>query len=369
VLCFTCHDGTGSNLNVSAQYGAAVPANDPTTASYYTHDVSQPTAHILASGDEFGRVLNRHTECGDCHNPHRGAEVDSVSSPDGTAWTASGRISGISGLAVTNGYGGSAPSYVFRDGTSTPITAEYQLCLKCHSGYTKLLPKDPAHPSRDMLDAGIEFNPANDSFHPVEGAGTNQTPKMALSLSGPSAYKLWTFTPSSTVRCTNCHSAPVPAAVSVPAGSDLAPHASANRGILAAKYEDRVLTSVTAPFQESNFALCFLCHTDSPFVTSSRAATNFSLHEMHTGGIAGNGPSGGTIDTPGAGGGNALCAECHFRPHSTATTPEQGTRLVAFAPNVLDNNGVRSWTSAGVGAGSCTLTCHGKEHAEESYSP
>ena len=48
------------------------------------------------------------------------------------------------------------------------------------------------------------------------------------------------------------------------------------------------------------------------------------------------------IDTPGAGQGNATCAECHFRTHGTALAdgrPEPEKGLVNFAPNVQPLNG------------------------------
>jgi hypothetical protein len=273
-------------------------------------------------------------------------------------------------VSVVNGLPATNPTYTFLDGVTTPAVAEYELCLKCHSGFTKLLPKDPAHPSRDMLDAAVEFNPTNDSYHPVEAAGRNQTPKMALSLSGDSPYKLWNFTTTGTVRCTNCHSSAVGAGASPAAGSDLAPHTSANRGILIAKYEDRILSGPNEAYTPAKFALCFTCHTDSPFNTSgSTAATNFTLHRKHVAGLSGNGIGGTDIDTPGDGQGNALCAECHFRPHSTGTTPDINTRLVTFAPDVLPYKGVLTWTPTGTGSGTCTLTCHGFEHDAEQYLP
>ncbi len=366
-LCFSCHNGLGSTLNVATQYSNPdLPPNDPTTASYYTHDATKPTVHILASSDEFGGVTNRHTECSDCHDPHEGSMVLSTSSPDGTPWTPAGPNTGTSGLAVTNGSGTQA--YTFLDGTKQPITAEYQLCLKCHSGYTKLLPKDPAHPSRDSLDAGAEFNPTGTSFHPVEAAGTNASPKMALSLSGASPYKLWNLTTSSTVRCTNCHANGLATGATPAAGDDLAPHASTNRGILLRNYRDRGLKPNGEVYADADFALCYLCHTNEPFATSSTTATNFGGHFKHLNQIATTGSGGLSIDTIGDGQGNAICSECHFRTHSTATTTDQYRGLVAFAPDVEAVNGVLSWTSPGAGSGdTCTLKCHGKTHNALSY--
>jgi len=87
------------------------------------------------------------------------------------------------------------------------------------------------------------------------------------------------------------------------------------------------------------------------------------------------GSSDTNIDTPGAGGGNAICAECHFRLHSTTyKVPGQvtpGTRLVNFAPDVIPSvtNGIPdlSWEPNGTGHGSCYLSCHGVVHKGWSY--
>jgi hypothetical protein len=109
-----------------------------------------------------------------------------------------------------------------------------------------------------------------------------------------------------------------------------------------------------------------MCHGETPFANETETETNFRLHGLHVGGLAGKGSGGTDIDTSGAGQGNAVCAECHFRIHSTAfpdgTQTLTGTRLLNFAPNVQPSGGTRSWTSTGTGTGTCTLTCHGKAH-------
>jgi hypothetical protein len=110
-----------------------------------------------------------------------------------------------------------------------------------------------------------------------------------------------------------------------------------------------------------------------PFKTETTTATNFKFHYKHMSAIAtGNGGT-ASIDTEGEGTGNALCAECHFRLHSTTfAVPGQilpDTRLVNFAPNVQANSGGITWESTGVGKGSCTLTCHGVAHDDFTYAP
>ena len=73
------------------------------------------------------------------------------------------------------------------------------------------------------------------------------------------------------------------------------------------------------------------------------------------------------IDKPGAGKGNAICSECHFRTHGTGATANMRSRMVEFSPNVQSWNGSLSWTHTATG-GTCTLLCHGKDHEGETYA-
>jgi predicted CXXCH cytochrome family protein len=370
-LCFTCHDGTGASRDVEAEY-AGVPPSNPADRAYYEHDSLTASRHALSSQPELAGVLDRHSECADCHNPHQASGDDATQTA--TGWTASGRLRGVSGVAVTNGAAGSSPNYTFLNGTATPVTLEYQLCLKCHSGYTVLPSNSGFTPSRFALDKGVELNPSNGSFHPVEAAGTNDTAKMSASLAGSSPYKLWNFSVSSTVRCTQCH-ASSSARVPAPApGANLQPHTSANRGILLAPYRDRVLSTAAQPYAAADFALCLLCHGEAPFATETATGTNFFYHGKHVTKLQGMGAGGTDIDTPGAGQGNAVCAECHFRIHSPVTMLDSqsltGSRLVSFAPDVTGADPSRprpAWAKIGPTTGSCALTCHGFTHEDESY--
>jgi len=375
-LCFACHDGTGANSNVRAQYQLVRPVNKPATREYFSHDALAPSNHTDSGLNEFGGVSNRHSECADCHNSHKAKGANATQAADGTGWEPSGKLAGVSGVSVVNGAAGSAPAYTFLEGTTNLVTREYQLCLKCHSGFTTLTSNAGLKPSQYALDKGVEFNPANPSFHPVEAAGTNKTAAMTASLAGTSPYKVWNFNADSTIRCLSCHaSGTTPDTTPNPLpqpGSALAPHTSANRGILLKNYRDRVLKSTNEAYSAGDFALCYMCHAEAPFLNDGSNATNFDLHAKHVSSLEGG--SGGTdIDTPGAGESNAVCAECHFRLHSTTnkvgaqTVP--GTRLVNFAPNVqpLVPGGVLSWSQGTTGSGSCTLTCHGEKHDGYGY--
>ena len=344
-MCFTCHGAAGPATNVQQDWSnPLIPANDPATSAWYSHPATTPSDHSSAQENEFGGVLNRHTACADCHQPHLADDSRPVNSVAG--WTASGAIAGASGVSVENGAAGTAPTYTLE----TTSSFEYQLCYKCHSGFTQLPAQDPAHPSRWALDKGVELNPANVSYHPVEAAGKNQTLAMALSLAGTSPYKLWAFETTDTVRCLNCHGEDSVATETPVPGADarLDNHASANRGVLIAPYKDRELNA-RGLYQAQNFALCYVCHAEAPMVDDSgdlRSDTNFSWHGYHMNDISGEGRGGLDIDVPGAGPGNATCAECHFRTHGTALAVNgqpPATGLVNFAPNVQPRAG--SWSS------------------------
>ena len=101
---------------------------------------------------------------------------------------------------------------------------------------------------------------------------------------------------------------------------------------------------------------------------------NFEFHGLHTAGISTRGTGGTDIDMAGAGQGNARCAECHFRSHGPSDAPGgqvvDGSGLVTFSPNVTPSTamgGSVRFTKTATG-GSCTLTCHGKDHQGVRYS-
>jgi hypothetical protein len=148
--------------------------------------------------------------------------------------------------------------------------------------------------------------------------------------------------------------------------------------MLIANLRDRALKGPSDAYQAADFALCYVCHGEAPFVDTSqdpRLDTRFPLHGTHTAAIASfSGPVGGMVDEDGAGRGNALCAECHFRTHGTTYAvdgQEPERRLVNFAPNVQpyggsnpSYQGILDYDDA---AGTCTLTCHGVDHGGWSY--
>lgn len=400
--CLGCHDGTGAATNVLLEYSDTATGgmlNNPADRAYYTHDaLAVNTGHVASSSDEDGSsvvvneffgVSNRHSDCVDCHNPHsvtatpQSTQQFELGSSRG--WAVSGALRGVS---VVLGQPDTTSAFVARASTGDtwtvgavsvliPPNSEYELCLKCHSSFTLLAANDPAAPSRDWLNKRDEIDSdinVNMSFHPITRKGTNHSETMTANLAGPSTYKVWKFSDTDTVRCTNCHAA---GAVAGGAGQLLAPHASANRGILLAPYRDRALLQATDAVDLGRFALCFTCHTDVPFKNQTTSGTGFRYHFEHTAQVGGTGNDSGSIDSLGAGRGHTLCSECHFRLHSTRNAISgqtiNGSRLVNFAPNVetVTVAGVPTlqWTPRGSDGtpGTCTLKCHGKVHFGTAY--
>jgi len=150
------------------------------------------------------------------------------------------------------------------------------------------------------------------------------------------------------------------------------------RGYLDRQLKPAVDTAtVKAAYSAGDFALCYVCHGEAPFVDSSSNATTFNLHAKHLTSLR-VGDGGTDIDTAGDGQSNAICAECHFQIHSTTKKVGSqvipGSRLVNFAPNVKPfvpagaTSGSLSWTPGATSGGTCTLTCHGKPHDAYPYN-
>lgn len=142
-------------------------------------DLMEPEA-LLGKASAGGAITNRHSECTDCHNPHRtirnrlfngnaafpapptapndaGTHQHNIASGDTVAHSniASGSLRGTFGVEpkypVANfGTAGIPISFDVKRGdpglsntsnvTDTYVTREYQVCLKCHSNYAYDIP-------------------------------------------------------------------------------------------------------------------------------------------------------------------------------------------------------------------------------------
>lgn len=298
--CYQCHDGT-SNVIQTAQGNIKTLMNftghDSVDLPSETHaiqktgvtvdDAGSLTHKVVASGNSVETQTqlqtNRHAECSDCHNPHRMVKKQSytgISSVNkGThehalidsamhTNTAPGVLRGVSGIEpvsyAAETWGTVAGDYVVLQGDPSDstleetapgaytgamhVTKEYQVCLKCHSGYANGVGK---------TDQAMEFQPVNDaagsgvnnnrSWHPVMDA-TNRG--LADAMNTP--FDAATGTGNQTMLCSDCHSNDNPAGPVGPHG------ASGNSKVLMATGD----------------SLCLSCHKDS--VYGDVAGTTFT---------------------------------------------------------------------------------------------
>lgn len=197
-----------------------------------------------------------------------------------------------------------------------PALLEYQTCEACHGS------RGAATGSLD--DISRLLNPGNRSYHPVEAPARDASPSVIATLAGRE------------INCTDCHG-----------NSDRAgaagPHASAEPFILRSGY----VTLDGSPESERAYALCYGCHQRER-VLASRV---FPQHRSHVV-VA-----------------QASCATCHNAHGSVGNRAlirfAEETVLTGVGPST--QTGRLAFVSDGPGSGSCYLTCHGRDHAPESY--
>lgn len=292
--CLDCHNGNVATTDIQTE-----------TLKPYTHNVygynqiHDPTEPVMSA--------TQHVECQDCHNPH------AVNNTPAIAPAASGFLAEIPGIDQ----GGN---------NVNPITNSYELCFRCHADS----PSKPSSPTARQIEQNnvrLEFDLANPSFHPIEGAGANND---VPSLIAP-------LTESSVIYCTDCHSSDGVA----PSG----PHGSIYPQILKYRYE----TTDYTPESATNYELCYSCHSQSSILNDD----SFKEHDKHI----------RKEDTP--------CNACHD-PHGISNSQgnsSNNSHLINFDLNIVspDKMGRLRFEDLGNQKGRCYLTCHGKNHKPESY--
>jgi predicted CXXCH cytochrome family protein len=164
-LCFTCHDGSGSSIDVK---------NEMTSESQVTFHPIKDTGNM-----NVGEAL----QCSDCHNSH---EI-----PNGQVKNVTGVDINYTGVTWDNwNPSGGSPQL-------TPIkrvNTEYELCFKCHSSSTT----NSAVPAK-------EFNPNNASYHAV--VGQSKVITFQASDSSQHYYGSYVTGYNATMKlsCNNCH--------------------------------------------------------------------------------------------------------------------------------------------------------------------
>lgn len=290
--CVPCHNGNVAQKNVIAEFNKL--SVHPIYNSTGLHD---PTEDVIVTS-------NRHVGCLDCHNSHA-----VFSSSFGLLPGSLRKVRGVSaqGLVVDE------------------INYEYELCFRCH-GDSNYAAHTYVNRQYAENNAHIEFDPSNQSFHPVENIGKNPD---VPSLIAP-------LTTSSIIKCTDCHNnnAGPGNGGTGPKG----PHGSIHSPLLERNFTfaDNQTESLTA------YALCYKCH-DRNNILSDRS---FSKHRKHI----------VSVKSP--------CSACHD-PHGVKNVPH----LINFDRDIVSANssGGLSFQDNGRFHGLCSLRCHNKEHNNLSY--
>jgi hypothetical protein len=169
-FCFLCHTPTGS-IQDGSMSAASRDVKTVVNNKTYRHDVTAYSGlHEFSPQQETRAYLsaNKHVVCGDCHTPHA-AKAELHSSNEAHVTASSNIVSdcplaGAPGVeptwSATNWGGATAwPT------TTSAATMEYQICFKCHSDYVPW--DDGGTGPASWTDVALEFNPSNQSYHPV----------------------------------------------------------------------------------------------------------------------------------------------------------------------------------------------------------
>ncbi len=272
------------------QSGSATSGRHNVSSYKGLHKDTETRADIAAT---------KHVECTDCHNSHLAKSGDHTAN----SATLAGVLTGASGVGVTTWGANWAGVTTYNPSSTTAalitVTAEYQLCFKCHSGANANVTSWGGTGAAAWTDLALEFNPNNASRHPVGSALATANRLTAAKLKGG-------WAPGSIMTCSDCHA--------TDSSASKGPHGSAVKWMLAGTNKAWPYTSAAANGTSSgtyfriatystgngtvNGLFCLNCHT----VTASN---NWHSQSNITGGEHG-----------GSSTGPAVCVNCHIRvPH------------------------------------------------------
>ena len=210
---------------------------------------------------------------------------------------------------------GGAPPGRRRMSPKDPRRFEYELCESCHGSRGAL--------TRSLADISRMLDPGNRSYHPVHAPSRDGSPSVIPSLRGRE------------INCSDCHGN------SDPQGAR-GPHGSPEAFLLKARY-----VTVDGAASDSGAALCYGCHDREAVLRASP----FPGHQTHVERI------------------KASCATCHSGHGSVGNRAlirfGEETLIAGVAPSA--QTGRLAFVSTGPGSGACYLTCHGRDHAPETY--
>jgi len=310
--CFAsgCHGNTSTGAttkDIQSQY-----------EKIYAHPtVSTAGKHRNPDNASSLGAANRHAECQDCHNGHQA--VKGLHTPGSNL--VSGVLTGVEGVLPGPGAAWTQPT------TFTNLKSsqeENQICFKCHSSYafgqvpngvTTIIGPSAVYGT----DQAMEFNPANNSAHPVRVSLNNQSGALAPKALAPSQMTNdWMSVGVQTMTCSDCHGNDEAASAAIPQG----PHGANSKFMLTGrgKYWPANSAGVLWSLDDiknnknnwQNDLFCANCHV------------------MATGGIFTNNVHDGSHHQ----GSDVKCITCHITvPHGS-----KRSRLIGYASDVAPYN-------------------------------
>lgn len=340
----SCYDGTNTGC-----HGANAPVSNriqPELNKTWRHPANTIDGlHKNVSGGETASQLgssNRHAECQDCHNPHE-AQLTVAKATRGSL-----RIS-----AALRGTWGIEPTWPTPPTTmtnnditwATPTiyttianpTDEYQVCLKCHSGYVTL--------PTGKRDIAREVNPQYASYHGIVPGGTTNTNVTTTTTNEPWAT-------NKRVWCSDCHGSESATSPRGPHGSNL------NNVGPGVGNSDKMLIATIQSSATTSTPLCLVCHKSTSYFSAS-TGSRFPEHHRSQHRVAEGcftchmwDHAGTTLNTGGKSGkiiAHGLNKRYYWRESGTTLTA--GTRVMADRFNAgyisdMDYAAKKCWTDA-----------------------
>jgi hypothetical protein len=234
----------------------------------------------------------------------------------------------------------SPTSFSVVDFTSIQNSEEYQLCYKCHSYYAF-----GNTPPTGYSDIAREFNPANETYHPVQDTVRTNSYTSSTATNGfvETMEPPWDNGQHDFMTCSDCHASETESDPRGPHGSNYAYILIGSLSPTDVEFCTRChKASIYAPISDPGFG-----ETGSRF-DEQTSGSNGASHYFH-------------VRELGYG-----CRQCHgARQNPPPSTPEQRT---PYAVEIGSAHGSNTFSGLLNGAninyyspGSCTPTCHGRQ--------
>jgi hypothetical protein len=275
-------------ISIPVASATTVGAGDRLAVEVYSYSRSAPSATTYTTTLSFnGNVA--------------GTDDSNISFAPTPSGTMANVLTGVSGVGVTTwnatSWGGVT---TYNPSTTTAAlitaTAEWQICFKCHSGANANYASWGGSGAAAWTDLGLEFNPNNESYHPVVQAlpSTGNRQLAAAALTGG-------WAPGSVMTCSDCHA--------TDSAASKGPHGSSVKWMLnptttGTKYYNWPYTSAA---NNGTSTGTFLTGTGSATVPNTGQIFCLSCHVWSGGGAA---------HTNQGGNHSVACVSCHIRvPH------------------------------------------------------